>query len=401
MHLNVRLPAVQPETFQLPRTCPYADRQHRKQRCRGTQFKLHQVNCPKPLRDTRHSQVRAQRYRCLSCRRTFRVYPSGVSSAQPSATLKALSVLLYILGLSYQAVSDLLEALNPPVCKTSVYHNVQAAGAQAIQLRTSWLTQQALKVQVLGIDCTHVKRWGQDTIVAVATSILSGAALAFDSVDDESAQRVTTWIRALAESVGAEVLLTDDADALKTVANAWGLDQQICRAHVNRNGHALIASLGTKALAHPDRVPRGLRVNVEQFLTDLQELEEISTGLPHDGQQPLVVLTERYQAAPPPKPNNKASMWYRLRLLTLDWSEHWSRLTRFQSWRGAHNEKLDGTNNLTEPVMGQRVKERYRTTGTVPLGMRGYKREASILNVSSLLGWVGMQPAGYNLGELM
>src|SRR6266536_4529076 len=184
MHLNVRLPAVQPETLQPPRTCPYAHRRHWNQPCRGTHFKLHQVNCHKPLRDTRHTQVRAQRYRCLTCRRTFRVYPPGVNAAQQSATLKALSVLLYILGLSYQGVSDLLEALNQPVCKSSVYNNVQAAGAQAIQLRSTWLKQQSLKVQVLGIDFTHVKLLGQDTIVAVATSILSGAALAFEIIDD-------------------------------------------------------------------------------------------------------------------------------------------------------------------------------------------------------------------------
>jgi transposase-like protein len=401
MHLNVRLPAVQPETLQSPRTCPYPDQRHRTQRCRGIRFKLHQLNCDKPLRDTRHSQVRVQRFRCLTCRRTFRVYPSGVSCAQQSATLKALSVLLYILGLSYQGVSDLLEALNQPVCKSSVYNNVQAAGAQAIQLRTAWLKQQALKIQVLGIDFTHVKRLGQDTIVAVATSILSGASLDFEIIDDESAPTVTRWIQELADSVGAEVLVSDDADALKIVANDLGLDQQICRAHVNRNVHDLIASLGTKALDHPDRVPRGLRLSLDQFLEDLQALEEIIKALPHNGQQPLVELAERYQGAPPPKPSSKASMWYRLRLLTLDWSENWSRLVRFQSWRGRHNEKLDGTNNVTEQIVGQRVKERYRTTGTVPLGMRGYKRDESILNVSSLLGWVGMQPAGYNLGELM
>jgi hypothetical protein len=77
------------------------------------------VHCPKPERDTRHSQVRAQRYRCLCCRRTFWVYPSGVTCAHQSATLKALSVLLYILGLSYQGVSDHLEALNQLLCKSS------------------------------------------------------------------------------------------------------------------------------------------------------------------------------------------------------------------------------------------------------------------------------------------
>ncbi|MCA1554568.1 MAG: transposase, partial [Chloroflexi bacterium] len=323
--------------------------------------------------------------RCLKCQRTFRVYPSGVSTAQQSATLKGLSVLLYVLGLSYQGVSDLLEALNQTLCKSSVYNNVQAAGERATQLRQQWLSHTQPTVEVLGIDFTHVKRLGQDTIVAVATSILSGAPLDFDIIDDESAETVTTWIRELADRVGAEVLVSDDADALKTVADELGLDHQLCRAHVNRNVHDLIASLGSKALAHPDPVRRGLHLSVAQFLADLQQVEEIIKGLPHDGQQQLAGLTERYQCAPPPKPHAKASMWNRMRLLTLNWSQHWSRLIRFQSWRGTHAEKLDGTNNVTEQVIGQRVKERYRT-------MRGYKRDDSILNVSSLLGWIGMQP---------
>ncbi len=394
MHLNVRLPKVQPETIQPPTHCPYPDRKHPKQLCAGTKFKLHQFNCQKPVRDTRYGQVPVRRYRCLQCRRTFRVYPPGVSSAQQSDTLKSLSVLLYILGLSYQGVADLLEALTQPVCKSTVYNNVQAAGERAIQVRQQWLTQSQTKVEVLGIDFTHVKRLGQDTLVAVATSILSGAPLDCEIIEDESAQTVTRWIRELAESVGAEVLVSDDADALKTVADELGLEHQICRAHVNRNVHGLIASLGTKALEYPDRVPRSRDVSVEQFLTDLQSLEEIIKGLPHDGQQQLDALAVRYQAVPPPQPKGKASMWYRLRLLTLDWSENWSRLSRFQSWRGAHQEKLDGTNNVTEQIIGQRVKERYRA-------MRGYKRDQSILNISSLLGWIGMHGIGYEMAELM
>ena len=87
-------------------------------------------------------------------------------------------------------------------------------------------------------------------------------------------------------------------------------------------------------------------------------------------------------------------MWYRMRMLALDWSENLSRLTRFQSWRGAHDETLDGTNNVTERIIGQHVKERYRS-------MRGYKRKESIKQVSSLIAWIGMQPAGYDLGEVV
>jgi hypothetical protein len=43
---------------------------------------------------------------------------------------------------------------------------------------------------------------------------------------------------------------------------------------------------------------------------------------------------------------------------------------------------MDGTNNATERSIGWRVKERYRT-------MRGYKRTASVLNVSCLIAWAG------------
>ena len=180
MHLRVRLPKVEPHTIQAPNQSPYVDRPHAHQPCPGKRFKPHPLHGHKPLRDTRHDQVRVQRYRCLSCRRTFRVYPPGVSAAQQSDTLKALSVLLYRLGLSDQGVADLLEALMQPLCKSTVYPNVQAAGARAMQLRQQWLAQPNTRVAVLGIDCTHVKRLGQDTIVAVATSILSGAPLTFD-----------------------------------------------------------------------------------------------------------------------------------------------------------------------------------------------------------------------------
>lgn len=48
----------------------------------------------KALRDTKHQQVEAYRYRCLKCGRTFRVYPAGVSQGQTSERVKGLAVML-------------------------------------------------------------------------------------------------------------------------------------------------------------------------------------------------------------------------------------------------------------------------------------------------------------------
>jgi transposase-like protein len=395
MHLRVQLPKVVPQEIQPPTHCPWPDRKQPKRQCLGTQFKEHQRACSKPLRDTRIHQVFARRYRCLKCHRTFRVYPAGVSHAHQSDTLKGLSVLLYILGLSYQGVADLLESLGQPLVKSTVYQNVQTAGRQAIRLRHQWLHQQAGQVEVLGIDFTHVKCLGQNRIVAVATAILTGAPLTFEIIEAEGALRVEQWIRDLAHTVGAKVLVTDDADGLKTVADHLELEHQICRAHVNRNVHDLIAALGTKALEQPDPVPWELPgLSVDQFLEDLDSVEWIIKSIPSNGQAQLDVLATRYQFAPPPGQGHRATMWYRLRRLTLDWTENWPRLALHQHWRSEQGEELDGTNNATEQVIGQVVKERYRT-------MRGYKRTASILNVSSLIGWVRMNGPGYDLSEII
>jgi hypothetical protein len=57
-------------------------------------------------------------------------------------------------------------------------------------------------------------------------------------------------------------------------------------------------------------------------------------------------------------------------------------------------ERLDGTNNASERAIGWWIKERYRS-------MRGYKRPESVLNVSSLLGWLGGQPSNYDLADLV
>jgi len=397
MRLSLHLPKVEPQTFQEPTRCPLPDPKHPQKRCGGTRFKAHQWNCRKPLRDTKHTQVTARRYRCFKCQRTFRVYPSGVSHGHQSDTLKGLSVLLYILGLSYGGVSDVLDSLGFFLGKSTVYENVQAAGRRAIQLRKTWVQQHAGKIQVLGLDFTHVKCRGEDKILAVATAILSGATLTFDLLDSETAFHAKKWIRDLAHTIGAQVMVTDDADGLKTVADGLGLQHQICRAHVNRNVHDLIAALGEKALAHPDPVPWELKpaqVSGDQFLEDLQTAEFVIAALPSDGQRQLEQLLERYQSAPPPAQGHKATMWYRFRRLVLDWSENWSRLSLFRHWRGAHQEQLDGTNNVTEQIIGQHVKERYRP-------MRGYKRDESILNVSSLISWLAMKGHENELSALV
>jgi len=110
----------------------------------------------KALRDTKYTLVEVHRYRCLKCGRTFRVYPKGVSKAQVSDRVKGLAVMLYLLGLSYGAVSLAMESLGVPFSKTQVYDTVQAAARRIPGMKREQVFGE-VKTKAVGGDLTSVK----------------------------------------------------------------------------------------------------------------------------------------------------------------------------------------------------------------------------------------------------
>jgi DNA-directed RNA polymerase subunit RPC12/RpoP len=86
MRLHLLLTKVDPKEIKEPALWVYAG-------CGSKRLHLQQP-VKKALRDTKHQQVEAYRYRCLKCGRTFRVYPAGVSQAQTSERVKGLAVML-------------------------------------------------------------------------------------------------------------------------------------------------------------------------------------------------------------------------------------------------------------------------------------------------------------------
>jgi hypothetical protein len=85
MHLQVHIPNVEPELYQMPTECP-------QERCSCTLFKRRQDECSN---------------RCLRCGHTFRVHVQGVTLARQSDALKGFSVLLYLPGLAQRDIGNL------------------------------------------------------------------------------------------------------------------------------------------------------------------------------------------------------------------------------------------------------------------------------------------------------
>jgi hypothetical protein len=210
----------------------------------------------------------------------------------------------------------------------------------------------------------------------VALDALAGEVLEVELVEGEAADALRTFLQRLQTEYGMEVLVSDNQDSYKVLADELGIEHSICRAHITRNVARITGELAQQALHADASPPPGVSRSRNELLIALR---------PPDGAAQLSQLLRHYQAAPAPPKGEKASLWYRFRLALLRWSNNWQRLTFDQRWNRQHETCLDGTNNVAERAIGRWIKERYRT-------MRTYKRLASLYNLAHLIPYLAAQP---------
>jgi transposase-like protein len=294
--------------------------------------------------------------------------------------MKSVSILFYILGMSYRGVEDMLTALGFHLSFSTVYRNVQAAGKQVRRLK-----QGEQKISVVGGDLTYVECQGEQATIGVAIDAEQGILLDIDVLDNEETDTIEGWLKPFLESVGAQVLISDDQDTFKHSADAAAVEHQVCRRHVSLNVLEFVAKTVDQVLEKAPAIPADLNVTPDQFLEDLETLEWIMLGHPWNALALLENLFQRYSAAKAPKKNQRASPWYRMRNHVLRLWNHWSRHTCYREFLHCDDVSIDQTNNKTEQIIGWNIKERYRT-------MRGDKRKQSILNVAMLTSWLRENP---------
>jgi hypothetical protein len=267
-----------------------------------------------------------------------------------------------------------------------VYNNVQEAGI-ASRSRQNASVASGGKRPVIGADGTYVKVKGEKVGVQVVVDDQSGDLLGLDIIVSENSEEVRQVVERVAAQVEAEVLVSDDLDAYKSVADQVGLDHQICRSHVKRNVDALAESM-IEQLKKQEPLPKGVLSSAERLVQDLETVQNWVRERPVNALEELETMYHRYQAAPVPKKGERHTVWYRMRMLVTRLWERWRRLTLDQ-----RRDDLDGTNNSSERLIGWWIKERYRT-------MRGYKRTESIQNVATLTARMGVRSGRYDMAEL-
>lgn len=100
-----------------------------------------------------------------------------------------------------------------------------------------------VRIPALGPHLTTIKCKGQWLPLCITVDAISGLALTVDSLSAEDIEALKTWIEPIAQSVGAQVGVTDDADGFKTVVDEAGAQHQVCKSHVLRNTARLIEQL--------------------------------------------------------------------------------------------------------------------------------------------------------------
>lgn len=331
----LKLPDVKRKTEERPKECPY---------CAGETFqRWGQVK--KPVKDTMCRNIRVYRYRCCRCRRTFRYYPAGMTRADQTERLQVFAVVCWTLGLSHRGVSTILSGLKIGICPMTVWRDVQEQ-EKRLGRRNQWKP-----VRVLGLDGAYVLGWGDKRPIMVAVDLGEGQPVAVGYVNEHDPQAVRRWLEPLVQRLGVSVIVTDDLALYRTIARQLNLEHQICQFHVRRwVGRAL----------------KELQNSVSQeWLWVVEEIKELITDLPPDGDRRLYALWKRVKVSRGRR-SDQQTPDYQLRDLLIRLSEAWENYCTFYS-----DPDIPWTNNGTEQVIG-RMKMRART-------VRGYKT------------WSGMQ----------
>ena len=322
----------------------------------------------KPLRDHELTEVIVRRYKCVSCGRTFRHYPSGITKKDQSQRTQVLAALMYGLGLSCSAASHLLGALGAEVGKITVWRDAQEAG-EALRRRK----RPAGRVRVLGADETVYKVKGREVVVGFVVDGQSGRTLGFEVLFEGDGEAFKEWLEPYTKELGAEVLISDDNDSYGVATAELGLSHQLCIAHVRKyvKGRSkLILEQAEGEWGNQDQKYKKLE-------EDLKRLKEALEDLPEEGGKRIGRMHREYLWARPPDPGEQASAGYRMRMLTLELWQKWPKI-RLHLRRPELG--LDGTNNASERAIG-RSKVRYKT-------MRGYKSLEGMSNGVVLTQWL-------------
>lgn len=324
--VTLRLPEVKALAENRPAQCPHC----------GSSILQRWGGTTRRLIDPHIQVAIVYRYRCTSCKRSFRDYPQGVSSARQTDRMRFLCALIWKIGVSLRQTTGLLGIWMPAVCHMTVWRDIQWAALRRPKKQ---------KVRVAGIDGFYCSINGQKAGLMVLVDMGDGQPVCVAEAQEENAEKLLKWLHPLVEQLGIEVIVTDDLHSYPVAASQLELKRQVCRFHALR--WMMLALKEVETTLGKD------------WQETIDEVRRILHHLPNNGPHLLHLLWKRI--VPPPGPRTpELEALVRLRLLVLKLAENWQQYALFLAEEG-----VPTTNNATERSIG-RWRTRSKTT-------RGFK----------------------------
>ena len=349
----------------IPDVADTAPRKYRCPYCNGIAH-IHSRNSHRQITDLRLSEIEQIRYRCIKCAKTFQSYPQGMcKGAQRSDRVKALGVVLVVLGLSYRKSASVVKPLAGKTCASTVYNDVQAAGAKA----QHWHRRLSGKVRVVGVDGTGQKMKPGNEGIIFAVDQERQVLIRVEVMEEADEKKVKRFLKELSQQCNMEVLITDEHNSYRGGAKGLAVEHRLCEAHWKKAKVRRARNLAERAQKRRWRQAAG----------DLEQLVSIVRGWRDGGEEDVKELWQKYLKYRAPRPGGRWSFGYEIRLLMQDVLENWK--------------QVGPTNNTTERLIGLLLKMRSKV-------MRGFAKPENIKKFVYLNGFLWAHRDACNLSVL-
>jgi len=310
-------------TLKLPETAAEPLGKARCAFCGSSRTRIYE-RISKTVKDPNISRVVVERRLCESCGRTFRHHASGVGRGTQTSTLRALTILLYSLGLSYSRIASLLEDFGVNLAKSTVWRTVRSAGKGAHSLHS----QNADSELMIGGVTSAQLRKEERKQTLVVKDLVARRPLHIEFPDTKKGRTLFDTLIAMAKKTGFELTQTKKKSRLDGRAEPGSLQKDPYVSRLRKGTRKKCKQLTCEAEQLSKGATTQERIRLQVLIDDCSAIAGIFEGKKEVSERGLWQIYRRYAQAKAPGKGGKATIWYRMRLFTLKLWDESNRIVR-------------------------------------------------------------------------
>lgn len=189
----LQLPKTPSAPQNRPRACPY---------CRS-QVLQRWGRVTKPIKDyasNTDNLAVIYRYKCCTCKKTFRDYPEGIDRAGHTRSIRHLAGLLSALGMSNRAIAEIFEGFGVDLSHSTVWREGQVISEKLGNKKISNASEQ------FTIDKAYIHKISSKFGVVLALDFGGDQYMILGTLNERSPSSVLAWLRPHLQEAGIKAV---------------------------------------------------------------------------------------------------------------------------------------------------------------------------------------------------